>query len=327
MADHTSNRFGFDFDAAVQAPFRMQPGLRRLADGAAQLTPSVSDGVPGRHLQEKLQVLRQRPETALLSTSGFDAAPALAALSRHAAQEWPASFGWDGHDAVAINLGWRLRGDDLVPLPGPASPWQVEIGECLRALDAAWRLPALLSLAFAEDFAVIDGAGQIPWLAVALPSHWAPAAKVGRHFTEVHAPVADNRQLLAAADALARLVCAPARWERFVWSISAHALLNALPDSSLTAWDDAPGDDTEHVVRQAWFRSERQTFIPVPDAEQAVFTIRVDTEPLARAIDSAHKARLVHDAVASMSPQVLRYRGLERVRDALLGWLDDRARQ
>ena len=29
----------FDFDAAVSAPFRMQPGLRRLPAGSAQLTP------------------------------------------------------------------------------------------------------------------------------------------------------------------------------------------------------------------------------------------------------------------------------------------------
>ena len=29
----------FDFDAAVTAPFRMQPGLRKLAPGALQFTP------------------------------------------------------------------------------------------------------------------------------------------------------------------------------------------------------------------------------------------------------------------------------------------------
>ena len=51
----------FDFDAAVQVPHRMQPGLRRLAPGAQQLTPSV---VPNRglarHLREKLVVLAYR---------------------------------------------------------------------------------------------------------------------------------------------------------------------------------------------------------------------------------------------------------------------------
>ncbi len=188
-----------------------------------------------------------------------------------------------------------------------------------------WRLPALLSLAFAEDFAVFDRTARIPWLAVALPSHWSPATKVGRHFTEVHAPVADNRQLLAAADALARLVCAPTRWERFVWSIAAHPMLDAHPDQARRTWDATLDHDPDRVAAQAFFRRERQTFIPVAHAEQAVFTIHVDTEPLAQAIDSAHKARRVHEALASMSPQVLRYRGLSGVRDALLHWLARRA--
>ncbi|MEO7854335.1 MAG: heme-dependent oxidative N-demethylase subunit alpha family protein [Rubrivivax sp.] len=322
----------FDFDAGVQAPFRMQPGLRRLAEGAVQLTPSVVEGMPGRNLREKLQVLSKHASRALLTSPGFDARPALAALAGHAALEQPAAFVWDGDGAAAAPaLGWQLRGERLSPLPGPAAAWRDEVGACLNQLAPDWRLAGLLSLAFAEDFAMIDSQARIPWLAVALPSHWSPGDKVGRHFTEVHAPVADNRQLLAAADALARLVCAPARWERSVWSIGAHGSLNAHPDLHRRTWDwanaadAADAVDADCVAAQAWFRSERQTFIPVSQAQQAVFTIFVDTAPLAVALDSAHKARRVHDALASMSPQVLRYRGLHGVRDGLLEWLAQRA--
>ena len=40
---------------------------------------------------------------------------------------------------------------------------------------------SLLCLALAEDFAVVDGAnGTLPWLAVALPSGWAPEADLLR---------------------------------------------------------------------------------------------------------------------------------------------------
>jgi len=53
----------FDFDAAVQAPFRMQPGLRRLASGMPQLTPV---GAGSRHQREKLAVLSAFPERALV---------------------------------------------------------------------------------------------------------------------------------------------------------------------------------------------------------------------------------------------------------------------
>ena len=74
----------FDFEAAVTSPFRMHPGLRRIAPGAEQLTPNIA---PERgtacHLREKLAVFQAYPWQALLSRDGFDAAPALDALARH----------------------------------------------------------------------------------------------------------------------------------------------------------------------------------------------------------------------------------------------------
>ena len=53
----------FDFDAAVTAPFRMQPGLRRLAPGTPQLTPLA----PGsRHQREKMPSGPFRPASSVL---------------------------------------------------------------------------------------------------------------------------------------------------------------------------------------------------------------------------------------------------------------------
>jgi len=306
----------FDFDAAVQAPFRMQPGLRRLAPGSPQLTVSPRDG---QHLREKLAVLRAHAQVALLQTPGFDAGPALAALASQAAAEHPTAFSWDGEAATACVLGWQVRGGEVLEVPGGSQPLP-EVGECLRNLQPLWRLAGLICLAFAEDFAIIDGlSAHIPWLAVALPSHWAPIDKVGRHFTQVHAPVADNRTLLAAGEGLARLVTADTRWERFVWSIGTSPLLNLHPSLPRQPW--RPGE----VGTQACWRTERQTFIPLPEYRQAVFTILVDTQPLCDALNSADKARRLHDAVASMSADVLRYRGLHDVRDELLSWLAQRA--
>jgi dimethylamine monooxygenase subunit A len=310
----------FDFDAAVHAPFRMQPGLRRLADGALHLSACTRDS---RHLQEKLLALNDQPPRALQNMPGFDATAALHALCAQATLEHPAAFDWDGHTATAHALGWAVRAGEVLQLAcGPAIVPQV--GACLRQLVPAWRLAGLLSLAFAEDFAVIDGrSALIPWLAVALPSHWAPEQKIGLHFAQVHAPVADNQVLLAAADALARLVSSPARWERFVWTITPSRRLNAHPaQAAAPRW--VPGD-ADAVAAQAWWRTERQTFIPVAGAGQAVFTIRVDTQALTQAIDSGPKAARLHDALATMSAAVLQYRGLSPVRDDLLQWLARRA--
>lgn len=312
----------FDFDAAVSAPFRMQPGLRRLAPGATQLTP-VAPG--SRHQREKLAVLSAFASQALLARPGFDAAPALATLAEEAAQTHPAHFRWDGRVAVAPRLGVQVEDDRVTDLATGEFGVGDEIGRCLRSLPAGWRLAGLLSLTFAEDFAIVDGLdASVPWLAVALPSHWAPEEKVGRHFAEIHAPVADSDLLLAASERLTTLVTGPDRWERFVWTITGHPRLHAHPRRiDPTRWPMTR--DPESLAAMAWFRTEHQTFIPLFAARQAIFTIEVELQPLARAVAEPTRARRVHDALASMSTEVLNYRGLSDVRTPLLAWLARRA--
>ena len=219
----------FDFDAAVSAPFRMQPGLRRLAAGSAQLTP-LAPGV--RHQREKLAVLSAFWPQALLVRPGFDPGPALAALCRHAAAEHAEAWGWDGQRAQAHRLGTAVGAHGEVEQTAPGQfGLGDEVARCLLGLPPAWRLAGLLSLAFAEDFAVVDGSdGTLPWLAVALPSHWAPETKIGRRFAEVHAPVADGDLLRKAADGLMHLVTGTERWERFVWNVTDQPRLHAHPD-------------------------------------------------------------------------------------------------
>ena len=308
----------FDFDAAVSAPFRMQPGLRRIEAGANQLTP-LSPG--SRHQREKLAVLSAFQHQALVVREGFNATPALHALYRHAAQEHPQAWHWDGRRAHALLLGTaaNIHGQVEQTATGVFGLGD-EVARCLHGLPADWRLPGLLSLAFAEDFAIVDGSdATIPWLAVALPSHWAPEAKVGHHFATVHAPVADNALLVKAADSLTRLVCGPDRWERFVWNITDQPRLHAHPArSARERWGHTPVD-------QAWWRTERQTFIPLPDLAQAVFTIHVQVQALSEALHTPQRALALHDAVATMSPAVLAYRGLQGVREPLLAWLAARA--
>jgi len=108
----------FDFDAAVSTPFRMQPGLRRLAPGARQLTPS---GPGSRHMREKLAVLSAFPSQALLLQPGFDAAPALDALASQAALEHPATLAWDGQRAAATLLGVSVVKGEITQFAGGAS--------------------------------------------------------------------------------------------------------------------------------------------------------------------------------------------------------------
>lgn len=312
---------GFDF-ANVSAPFRMQPGLRRVAASVAQLTPSAPGG---RHLREKIAVLGGFADQALLGTPAIDELAVLRALASEAGRSCPGTFAVvtsaDRRTRIeAARLGWAL---DAGRPTGDGDP---AIGAVLADLPAGQRPSALLSLAFEEDFAVIDGAtATIPWLAVCLPSRWAPEEKIGRHFAEVHGPVADSEMLVAASASLARLVTGDDCWERFVWTISADPRLHQHPARSGVRWPAAGDADVDRLVALASFRSERQTFIPIAGSGQAIFTIRVDSVPLADAVTSADAARRLRDAIATMSPAVLAYRHLDDARDRLLEWLAARS--
>jgi hypothetical protein len=308
----------FDF-SQITAPFRMQPGLRRLAPGARQLSP-LPPGSPA--FAEKLAVLQRHADQALVARQGFDAQPALQALAQQGALDCPA--------AVQIDAGARLHspvlglsvlpdGSDLQARPGH----HADAFAALQALPPRWRAAGLLSLALHADFAVVDGAsGTLPWMAVCLPSHWDPAEKVGRHFTEVHAPVADNATLLAAGAHLMSLVCEAQRWERFVWTLTPNPAYDHHPRRRAPIpWPEQAPAACAHL------RNERQTFIPLPGLRQAMFTIHVDVQPLAQALTQPGDAQRLHDALASMSEAVLAYRGLASVRPALLRWLAEYAAQ
>ncbi|HVZ44426.1 MAG TPA: heme-dependent oxidative N-demethylase subunit alpha family protein [Ramlibacter sp.] len=260
---------GTDF-SLIAAPFRMQPGLRKVAPGTPQLT-ALARGAP--LWQEKREVVESG--ASRLAVPGFDAAPAMAAIAAHA----------------------RHHG---LPQPDDESP---------------------LELTYEEDFAVLDGStGTLPWLCVCVPSHWAPEDKLGLPFAAVHAPVADADTLRAASQHLVRIATGGDAWERFVWTLTPSARYDQHPRRHpREPWPATA--DLNAFARGTWLRTERQTFIPVPSANQAVFTIRVMLEPLGQAVDSREKARRLGESLASMSDAVLAYKGLAAAREALVRWL------
>lgn len=256
----------------VAVPFRMQPGLQRIAAGRPQLTPLTAGSALWR---EKKRVLESG--ASRLMVPGFDQRPVVEAILAQARSE--------GHVA----------------------------GEPLE-------------LAFEEDFALLDGASTtLPWLCVCVPSHWAPEEKLGQPFTAVHAPVADNQRLLAAASHLLQLATGGERWERSVWTLSPSGRHDQHPvRQPRAAWPATP--DPQAFAQQCFLRSERQTFFPLQGGSgQAVFTIRVMLQPLAAAVQTRAEAQRLHDALASMSEAVLAYKNLAPARARLLAWLAQRA--
>lgn len=308
----------FDFDAAVQAPFRMQPGLRRLAPGTAQLTPVAAGS---RHQREKLAVLSAFAAQAQVAREGFDPTPALDRLFAQAAAEHPRHWQWDGHAAQAG--GVRVADGQVEQVGTGSFGLGDELARCVALQPGPWRAAALFALSFVEDLAIVEARDTgVPWMSVALPSHWAPESKVGLPFARIHDPVADAELVRRAAEALTRLVTGSDRWERFVWNVTDHPRLHAHPlRAGGPRWQQPAEADG---LPRAWFRTERQTFIPLPEQGQAVFTIAVDVQPLAQAVAEPGRAARLAEAVGSMSPAVLDYRGLTPVRDRLLDWLSRR---
>lgn len=313
----------FDFDAAVTAPFRMQPGLHR--SGAA--TPALTPVAPGsRHQREKLAVLSAFAPRAFVAIEGFDPQPSLHVLCAVAARSWPDHFAWDGQVATACRHGVSVRGAEVrADRPGDYGLGD-ELPRCLSQLPDRWRLTGLLSLVFAEDLALVDAhAGTVPWIAACLPSRWAPEDKVGKPFAAIHAPVPESSTLLKSGDALLQHAShdhLDGGMRRHVWTVTSHARLNAHPAVlDPLGWRGDEFDNPQ--APRAWWRTECQTFVPTVRG-QSIFTIGIDIAPLGPAIDRA-RAQTLHASVASMSPAVLDYREFTPVRDALLRWLAWRA--
>jgi len=310
-----------EFDLSeITAPFRMQPGLSKMAPGARH-TRLLVPGSPLCH--EKLAVLRHQPDKALLQVAQFDARPALQALAAQLAFEWPDACTLS-HDTLHLHgIGLRLYLPSLdVEAAAPHAPG--EINDCVLALPHAQQAWAALALFLQDDLAVLDGdSTQLKVLAVCVPSHWSPEDKIGLPLAAVHAPVADNALLLQASQSLVRLVTAPgpARWQRFVWTLQPTAQYDGHPQRAAPRhW---PGD-VSTLGDHLWLRAEHQTFIVAPDVCQAVFTIRVMLEPLGTVVQTREQAQRLHAAISSMSDAVVAYRSFGRIKPAVLEWLAQR---
>jgi dimethylamine monooxygenase subunit A len=168
------------------------------------------------------------------------------------------------------------------------------------------------SLAVEEDFAVLQADGTVPLLCVALPSHWSPEAKLGLPLASIHAPVADSALLQKATDGLVKLASGGKCWERFVWTFTPSAALDAHPARHPDrVWPDAA--DPSRI----FLRWERQVFRPLPGTQDAVFSIHVHTAPLTVAAHLPDTAQRLLDSLLSMTDAVLAYKGLAAAKPLL----------
>ncbi len=149
-------------------------------------------------------------------------------------------------------------------------------------------------------------------LSVCFPSGWAPEEKCDQSLFAIHHPVADNHRIQAAAASLSIAMAQKGPFVRYVYTLAPDGTLWRDPGQSL--WPDISG------LADIWFRVERQITIPLAGLG-SLFLIRLFVSPLEEILRTPGRAQLLADALETMSPALLSYKGLDRVAPKIIGVL------
>ena len=151
-----------------------------------------------------------------------------------------------------------------------------------------------------EDFAVMYK-GKMELGSICFPSGWEFKEKLGKDFTYIHQPVADNNKLISSSNKLSEYMCKQTI-QRWVWTITTSKELSEHPHlekPQLTSFENL------------YFRVETQISTPIND-KTSLFLIKVDVYPLIDVWDLK-----IFDSVNSMSDSVLNYKGLVEIKELL----------
>ena len=224
-------------------------------------------------------------------------------------------FGAAGYQASILDTRVSLeaaRDDAVAAVRTLQAEAPRDEGDALRLLGA-------LALSVQEDLVLMeqgaDGAVRAALLQVAFPSAWDPATKVGQDLFGLHAPVADNAQLQAAASRLATALISKGPFVRWVWTVTADPRWRAWPPLQrrrrrCPAQDMAPPP--------LYFRLERQATMPLGEG-YGLFLIRVQVRPLEEVLSQPGRLALLQASLRSMSDAMVRYKNLGAVGSRLLG--------
>ena len=163
-----------------------------------------------------------------------------------------------------------------------------------------------------EDVVVLrrlpDGGSAAIAVHVSIPSGWRPEGIHGAGFGAIHGPVPDFAKHPQAERSMVDAMVERGPYVRFVWTVSADDVLDHHPEEGRREpWRaDGPG----------FLRVERQTTIPLPGLDAAIFLIRVYLYPFTE-LTAEQRATLAR-AIEAMPPRVAAYKGLADVRPVVL---------
>ena len=326
----------------VTAPFRMRPNLQKLDPVAPALL--LRDEFLGAYRRERELVITAYPERALVGSADDETLSAILSLAPSPA----------ARERVGVRATFGTRQDDSASHPTPHTSPVLQTASAQACADRssggshAIRNPASTSkgergqnvaLAIQEDFVILkqhEYTLRTEYLSVCFPSRWDPREKLGLDFAAIHAPVADNGMLVAAAPNLMTMAFITQPMLRYVWLIVPAANLDQHPDKNQAWWDEALLDPSPLLPR-LFFRIERQTTWPLPHLQRAVFFIRLMMSPLTGVLRISAPVRSERSegsdalvpraaelaaAIRSMTPAIVAYRGMTHALPRLLTELD-----
>ena len=208
-------------------------------------------------------------------------------------------------DLAARNAGFDDFPDAVKVLPEAGAPGE-ELASMLgtsggleAAARAAWEDMCLLTRRPDEDIYRLVGA------AVAFPTDWRPADKLGRPLTALHAPIHGyEEQLASGVDKFMSKLKPGGIYGRCNWFVA--------PTEALRWVAEAPEQAFAHVTAEnagdtLFVRSERQTLRKLPETGAIVFTIGVYVAPLG-SLSPENIARMA-DSVATVPDPEAERRG------------------
>lgn len=179
-----------------------------------------------------------------------------------------------------------------------------------------------MTLDVQEDFALMKGEKAIA-ISLCFPNHWDPRTKISQDFNHIHIPVADFGPIAKNATRLSRSLIERGPFKRFAWGLSTDTRLNHHPEAPEGVSDElwygrSFKNDGQHKL---YMRIERQHMVGLPEEDICLFTIRTYFFDVAQI--PACELQLLKDAVLSMTPETMAYKGIEKNISEVISYFDD----
>lgn len=205
---------------------------------------------------------------------------------------------------------------------------KLELHALGEALDLETEMPPLETAArcVQEDLCVMEK-GADGWCltagAVCFPTRWELVPKLGRSMTEIHEPVPGYReQLDHPSNRFFDGMKGGTVFRRGNWSLLDDPSL-FLPTRKVRT-ERRAGLGAHNAGENVWLRVEHQTLQRLPRTGAILFGIRIHRTRLDEVARDPEAARAVLGAVETMDPAMQRYKSLELVREAAVGYLSAR---